>query len=121
MARGTNMYSLFNNKTKAINLVRGNTLIEEEVSFLLSHPKYSLFFGNNMGFSPEKFLHLKNRVATFNLIRSELEKLFNKYNKASLLEMRLNFNEANDTLELELTLATGSYNSNINVALNLGD
>lgn len=120
MATGTNTYQLFDTKSKATKTLSGINLIKQEVEFLLGHIKYSLFFGNNMGFSAERFLSLRNRIATFNLIRAELEKLFSKYKRASIRTIEMSFDQTTNTIVVDLTLATGTYGTNLfNVSFNL--
>lgn len=118
MPVGTIMTNLFNGKS--VNYISGVEVIKEEVKFLIGFQKYSLFFGNNIGLGPEKFLHLTDRLATYNLIKEEIEKLFSSYRRAKLLEVRMEFNESTSAVVITLTLATGSYaNNTFNVSFSL--
>lgn len=96
------------NKTK---LISGTSLIVKELELLLNFPKYSLFFGNNMGLDLERYLHLKNNQATFNLIKSDIEKLFAKYGKAYLQKVEVVFN-VDGSLTITLTVSADTSGRN---------
>lgn len=122
MPVGTDIKNLFSDSSHKTNTVSGIDLIKQEVEFLLLFQKYSLFFGNEIGFSPEKYLSLRNREATFNLIRSELQKVFSKYKRAVIKEISMSFEEGTSKLVVDLTLATSTYGNNtFNVSLDLGN
>ena len=109
MPTGTNVKKLFNESTGTTNTVSSIDLIKQEVEFLLGFQKYSLFFGNNMGFSPQKYLGLRNRIATYNLIKSDLVDLFAKYKRAKIQSLDITFDEQNSRLIIDLTLTTNNY------------
>jgi hypothetical protein len=122
MAVGTQYNELFNVASKATKTIRSTDLIKAELEVLLGFTKYSLFFGNNMGLDLEKYLHLTNRLATFNLVRSEIEKTLMKYGRVNLLKLDITFNKENNTLDIDMTLSPKrSRRSTFDLSLTLGD
>lgn len=85
-------------------LASGSELVAGELALLLNFPKYSLFFGNNMGLDLEKYLHLKNKQAIFNLIKADIEKLFDKYGKVYLKKVDMIFGQ-DSVLHITLTVS----------------
>jgi hypothetical protein len=112
MATGTKYYELFDTNSKSTKLISGSALIAEEIRILVSIQKYSLFFGNNIGLGVNKYLFLSNKLATFNLIKADIEKLFSKYKRAQLLKTEMVFDELTNTLVITLTVTTNLYNKN---------
>lgn len=92
------------NEKATTHLSTGLELIKSELELLLNMPKYSLFFGNNMGLDLEKYLYLRNREAVYHLIRDDITEVLNKYNKVNLKELRILFkdSEINIILEVEV-------------------
>jgi hypothetical protein len=120
MPTGTNIKDLFNTSSGATKLLSNVDLIKQEVEFLLSFQKYSLFFGNELGLGAEKFLNLRNREATFNLIRSEIQKLFTKYRRVKIRNISMAFSRTESKITIDLTLSTSSYDMNtFNVSFDL--
>lgn len=102
-------------------LVSGAKLIQSEIEFLLKTEKHTMFFGNNLGADLNKYLHLLNNQATYNLIKSELEDMFIRYRKVYLQKMSMNFNNLNKTLEINIEVSLDSRGTNIiNIPLQLG-
>jgi len=102
-------------------LASGSELVASELSLLLNFQKYSLFFGNNMGVDLEKYLHLNNKQAIFNLIKSDIEILFSKYGKAYLKKIDMIFN-TDSSLEITLTVSMDIYGRNtIMIPLNVSN
>lgn len=93
-------------------LIAGIELIAKELKMLLNFPKYSLFFGNNMGLDLEKYMFLKNKQATFNLIKSDIEQLFAKYKRAYLKQIDMTFDNADNALMIDLTVSTDISGNN---------
>lgn len=86
----------------------GAKLIADELEFYLTMPKYSLFFGNEMGLDLEKYLFLPNKTATFHLIKSEIENALSNYNKVILQEITMVFEETKLIIDLRvLVKSTG--------------
>ena len=85
-------------ETKTFELSSGVSLIAEELGFLFSIPKYSLFFGNNIGVDLEKYLHLGLKSATFNLIKNEILNLFLKYERAKLTTITMRLDADNNLI-----------------------
>lgn len=88
---GTPFKEIFNKDDKASNLISGAELIKSELEFLLTIEKHSLFFGNDLGIDLDRYLYLLNKTATFNLIKSDLEELFAKYNRVYLIKVDMSF------------------------------
>lgn len=95
------------NVNNATVLSSGAKLVAHELELLLNMPKYGLFFGNNMGVDLEKYLYLKNKQATFHLIRDDIVEALRKYGKANLKELTLVFG-ADSTLTIVLTVTVKS-------------
>lgn len=108
MIKGVNYLSIFdeNGNTK---LSTGADLVMAELSLIFKMDKYSLFFGNNMGLDLEKYLYTNNKVATFNLIKTDIEAFFTTYPKATLKKIEIQFSKLGKAI-INLTL-------NINGAL----
>ena len=122
MPTGTNRESIYNETTKATNTVSSLDLIKQEVELLLSFKKYSLFFGNEMGLSPEKYLGLRNRTATFNLIKSELEALFYRYKRVRIKEIQMAFDDVESKITIDLTLTMNNYRQGeFNIAFDISN
>lgn len=84
----------------------GATLIAKELELLLNMSKHDLFFGNNMGIDLERYLYLRNRQATYHLIRDDIVDLLRKYGKVNLRELSIVFKSG--TLEIYLTVEVKS-------------
>lgn len=122
MIRGTKYNDLFNSDSKSTNLISGVDVIKEEVEFLIGMQKYSLFFGNNMGLNAERFIHLQNKLATFNLIKADIENLFRKYRRAILLKTEMSFNNSDNSMTINLTVTTNSSRRKpFNISFNLNN
>lgn len=109
MAKGIDYRNIFNDN-RATQIVEGEELIQAELYLLLNFPKYSLFFGNNMGLDLEKYLNITNKTAAFNLIRADLEEFFAKYRRVQLVNLELEFDNSNLAININLTV---SYNSRL--------
>lgn len=98
---------------EATKLKFGVEMIRSEIELLLNFKKYTLFFGNNMGLDLEKYLHLENKTATFNLIKSDIEELFAKYRRVKLNRLRMTFDEETNGLIINVTVSMSgtSYNN----------
>lgn len=98
---------------KAAKLKFGVEMIRSEIELLLNFKKYSLFFGNNMGLDLEKYLHLTNTTATFNLIKSDIEELFAKYRRVKLRRIEMSFDDDNMgvTINVTVSMSGTSYNN----------
>lgn len=122
MATGTKHNELFDTSSKSVKLIRGNDLIKSELEFLLGFQRYTLFFGNKMGLDADRFLHLNNDLATFNLVKSEVEKVLAKYGRVNIISIEMRFNKQNDTLEIDMELSPKrARRGNFNLSLTLGD
>lgn len=99
--------------SKSINLVSGSDIILAELTMLLNFQKYSLFFGNNIGLDLEKYIQLRNREATFNLIKSDIEQLFIKYKRAYLKSIDMKFNDDSNTIEITLYVTIDKNSSQV--------
>lgn len=111
MAVGVDYKNIFvDKKTK---LTSGADLIRAELELLLNFRKYGLFFGNNMGLDCERYIGLKNKVATFNLIKSEIEELFSKYGRAFIKQIEMKFNEETNSIDIDIEcgISGGQYQS----------
>ena len=86
-------------------LVYGTNLIAAELSMLLTMPKNSLFFGNDIGLDLEQYQYVTNNSALFNLIKRDIENLFYKYGRAQLREVLIRFNTDINEIEIEITAA----------------
>lgn len=109
---GTIFKEVFTRKTvgdktvvSGIKLITGPELIKSELEFLLTTPKHTLFFGNSLGLDLERYLHLLNTTATLNLIKDEIEELFIKYRKVYLLRIEMDFDNANNALNIDLVVS----------------
>ncbi len=107
MKQGTDYKNFFTEDGKT-RLLSGAELVEKELQVLLQFQKHSLFFGNGIGLDAEKYLHLSNREATFNLIKREIEELFSKYSKAYLQNITMYFNEQKNSIEITLDVITNT-------------
>lgn len=117
MIVGVDYKDIFNN-SKAANLKYGIEMIRAELELLLGFKKYSLFFGNEMGLDLEKYLGLRNRTATFNLIKSDIETLFAKYRRVKLKRIEMSFNEAKNEIIVNVTVAmSGRTYNNITIPI----
>lgn len=114
--RGVDYRNIFDEATSSTNLISGINMIAAEINLLLNHKKYTLFFGNDMGLDCERYIGLRNRVATFNLIRSDIEKLFKKYKRATIKKIDMSFNEENNAIDIVIT-ASPSTASNLSFKL----
>lgn len=122
MAKGTTYKNLFTKSSKSTKIVGGVDLIKAELEVLLGFTRHTLFFGNNMGLDAERFIHLRNRLATFNLVKTEIETLLAKYGRVDILNLTMNFNKQNNTLEVDLMLSPRRSNSDsFNLSLTLGE
>ncbi len=110
---GVPFKQLFNKEEKATNLTTGVETIKDELQFLLSIPKHSLFFGNDLGLDLERYLHLLNRQATFNLIKTEIENLFSKYNRVYLVKLDITFRDQDRALLIDITCSTDIEGHNV--------
>lgn len=119
MPTGVNSKALFRNKTT--NYLSGIDLIKSELETLLSIQKFSLFFGNNIGLGPEKYLGLSSRTATFNLIKREIEVFFSKYNRVKLVGIEMSFDNSKSELIINLKLATTAYRSVFDFSFSIGE
>lgn len=100
--KGTDYKDIFNPETNSTKLISGKELLAKELELLLNFKKYTLFFGNGMGLDCERYIHLTNRKATFNLIKSDIEKLFSKYKRAKIKNITMKFNESSNTIEIKI-------------------
>jgi len=122
MAIGTQYNLLIDASSAKTKLIRGMELLKYELEVLLGFDKYTLFFGNNIGLNANQFLHLPNNLATFNLVKAQIEKLLLKYGRVKLVKTEMTFNKENSTLEVTLMLAPRSnVGSTFNVSLTLGE
>lgn len=96
----------------ATALKTGIDMIATEIELLLNFKKYSLFFGNNMGLDLEKYLGLTNRLATFNLIKSDIQDLFRKYRRVKLKTIEITFNKENNEVLINVTVSMSGTNFN---------
>lgn len=104
MARGIDYRNIINKNLNRTEIKEGVDLVVAELSLLLNFEKNSLFFGNNMGLDLTKYLTLTNKAATFNLIKAEIERVFNKYNRAILERVEMTFNDAELAVIINLTV-----------------
>ena len=100
---GIDYRKLTDSSERATNLVYGVDLIAAELDLLLSMQKHQLFFGNDIGLDLERYMYLENKNATFNLIKSDIEKLFNKYRRARLVNFKAKFNDNSIEIELQVS------------------
>lgn len=105
MPVGIDYKDIFNKEKNKTNLLRDEELVLSELSLLLGISKGSLFFGNNIGLDLEKYLYLTNKVAAFNLMRSDLEEFFTKYRRAKLEKIDMRFNKEDSSVDIELTVS----------------
>lgn len=115
MVSGVNYLNIFN-EDGSTKLITGADLVMAELSLLFKMDKYSLFFGNNMGLDLEKYLYTNNKVATFNLIKSDIEAFFATYPKAILKRLEIQFDKLGKAI-INLTLNVNG--SLVNVSLGL--
>jgi hypothetical protein len=120
MAIGIDYKEIFGSQTtgkKAVILKSGTDLVKAELEALLNFKKHSLFFGNDIGLDCEKYLNLTNKVAIFNLISEEIEKLIAKYKRVTLKEISISFSKSESSLLINLTCLYGSSTEEIQVPL----
>lgn len=129
---GKKVYQLFyptgtdvssTNKTRAYStkLTQGAKLIQSELTFLAQTRKHSLFFGNDLGLDLERYLYLLNNQATFNLIKDEIEVLFNKYKKVYLQRIDMRFNDMQRSLSINVEVSIDPNGNNlITIPINVG-
>lgn len=108
MIKGVNYLSIFDEEGNT-KLSTGADLVMAELSLIFKMDMHSLFFGNNMGLDLEKYLYTNNKVATFNLIKTDIEAFFTTYPKATLKKIEIQFSKLGKAI-INLTL-------NINGAL----
>lgn len=89
------------NKDNKTPIKYGLDLVQSELELLIGMSKYDLFFGNGLGLNLEKYLHLTNKTAIIHLIKDDIAEMLRTYNKASLRELRIEFE--NDT-KLKITI-----------------
>lgn len=117
MIVGVDYKDIFNN-SKGTRLKIGVEMIRAELELLLNFKKYSLFFGNEMGLDLEKYLGLRNRTATFNLIKSDIEEMFAKYRRVKLKKVEMSFNESKNEVIINVTVAmAGQKYNNITIPI----
>jgi len=122
MATGVKYNDIFSSNSKSTKLVSGVSLIKEELALLINFPKYGLFFGNEMGIDLEKYLYLQNKIATFNLIKADIEDLFKKYGRAQITKIEMSFDESNSAIIINVEVLTGSYNQPVfNLSFTIAD
>ena len=121
MAIGTNYKELINTDSNETQLIKGLDVIKMELEVLLGFERYTLFFGNNMGLDANRFLQLRNPLATFNLIKAEIEKLIVKYNRVRLVKTEMIFKEDTSTLEINLTVIPKGARESLDVQITLGN
>ena len=120
MINGVSYKNLFSPNAGNTNILSGINMIKEELELLLTFKKYGLFFGNNMGLGCEKYLFLGNKLATFNLVKADIEELFRKYTRATLLKTEVTFSSSTNTLIINLIVAVNSYRQKqFNMSFNL--
>lgn len=108
MAVGADYKKLFNHEKEELNLISGIDLIVRELELLLNFPRYSLFFGNNMGLDLEKYLYLSNRRAIFNLIADDIKKFFNTYGRVNLTSLEMSFDDINSKIIIDIEVGLGN-------------
>lgn len=122
MATGTNYRNLVNEATGKTNLISGNELIKQELQMLFNLDKYSLFFGNEMGVNLNKYLHLTNRTATFNLIKTDIEIALRKYGKVVPISINMKFDDELGGIKIDLVVAPiANRNTPITVPLTVSN
>lgn len=92
------------NENGTTKLTSGVNLIKDELTLLLNMPKYSMFFGNNMGLDLEKYLYLRNRKAVYHLIKDDITNVLDNYGKVRLRELRILFNDYELKIILEVAV-----------------
>lgn len=123
MAIGTDYKEIFklNSAGNKETVLKSDTdLIKAELELLLNFKKHSLFFGNDIGLDLEKYINLSNRVATFNLIKADIEKLIAKYKKVKLKSINIEFSDAESVLKVNVVVTTGNYESTIDLSMLIG-
>ena len=73
--------------------------------FAFNIEKYSLFFGNEIGVDLSKYLHLTNRTATFNIIKTEIEVALRKYGKVVPVSIDMRFDDSTNTIVIDLVVS----------------
>ena len=108
-------------KAYSTKLTQGAKLIQSELTFLAQTRKHSLFFGNDLGLDLERYLYLLNNQATFNLIKDEIEVLFNKYKKVYLQRIDMRFNDMQRSLSINVEVSIDPNGNNlITIPINVG-
>lgn len=128
--KGKKVYQLFyrtgtdistNKVAYSTKLTQGAKLIQSELTFLVQTRKHSLFFGNDLGLDLERYLYLLNNQATFNLIKDEIEVLFNKYKKVYLQRIDMQFNDMQRSLSINVEVSIDPNGNNlITIPINVG-
>lgn len=104
------------------DLHSGASLVQSELNFLLTTKKHTLFFGNDLGMDLERYLHLLNTEATFNLIKDELELLFQKYGKVYLQRIDMEVTQNTKGININIIASMDPQGMNeINIPLRLED
>lgn len=122
MALGIDYKEIFGSQTtgkKAVILKSGTDLVKAELEALLNFKKHSLFFGNDIGLDCEKYLNLTNKVAIFNLISEEIEKLIAKYKRVVLNEIKIAFSKSENAVNITIKCTYGSSIQEIQLPLSL--
>ena len=109
MAVGVGYKNIFDGNGK-IRFIERDELIKEELEMLLTFPKNSLFFGNNMGLDLNKYLQLSNNQAVFNLIKKDIEKVLENYRKVRPVNIEMLFNPNSGNLTINLTVSPVNSN-----------
>lgn len=102
---GVNYKNIINKLTGKTNLISNIELIRQELELLFNIEKYSLFFGNEIGVDLSKYLHLTNRTATFNLIKTEIEVALRKYGKVVPVSIDMRFDDSTNTIVIDLVVS----------------
>lgn len=105
MAIGTD-YRNLTTTTGKTKLINSNELIKRELEMLFNFDKYSLFFGNEIGINLNKYSHLTNRTATFNLIKTDIETALRKYGKVIPISINMKFIEDTNSIKIDLVVAS---------------
>jgi hypothetical protein len=119
MAVGVNYLDIFDNNDN-IKLISGVDLVIAELQLLFTLEKYSLFFGNEMGLDLDKYIYTNNKLATFNLIRSDIEKFFKRYSKAALKKLEMKFDKTG-MVTIDIYIDVGGVLASTSVTLSKGE
>lgn len=104
MPIGVDYREIIDKDNKITKLKRDEELVLAELSLLLNLDKHSLFFGNNMGLDLSKYLHLTNKLAVFNLVKSDIEEFFKTYRRARLVNISIKFDSIESKLIIDLVI-----------------